>query len=417
MNPTRRKFLKTLATAPLLAASNSQILGVETSNSPQTKKRFFFTSQGKTAMMNADGSGLKYLSFDVPDQVTWQPGGFFPDGHRVIFLSMEPRRDGPGKPFGEYYHKTPTHLWIYDLDSGSLKEIATKERLAPFITPQAILKNGRMLIQVIRKKVPQTFNINLDGSDPKPFTQPGEGMPYGISLSPDGDRVAYHLAASSGYEIRTSDVDGRNKKLVFKKKGHLYFGPRWSPDGEWLIFQDCQSGKDPGHDWSDLILSRPDGSDQRKLTEGQPLWFAATYGSPGNRGSGSNIPIWSKDGTILFSQRLPGSKTAWEYQANRPDVDHFNRDFKPELARGGTEICRMDPNTGKVERITQSKPPVWDFRQVESSDAENILFCRAETSGTSGIWIADSDGKNQRLLTKGVDNLGADHPRWIPQSN
>ena len=33
-------------------------------------------------------------------------------------------------------------------------------------------------------------------------------------------------------------------------------------DGEWLIFQDCLYKKDPGHDWADLYLCRPDGSEQ-----------------------------------------------------------------------------------------------------------------------------------------------------------
>ncbi len=411
MKITRRKFLTATAVAPLIASARHDALA---SSLSLHRQRFFFTSQGKTGILNADGSGLRYLSFDVPNQATWQPTVFFPDG-RVIMLSMEPRRDGPGKPFSEYYHKTPTHIWIHDLDSGSLTEIATKERLAPFITPQLLLANGRMLIQVVRDKVPQTFNINLDGSDPRPFTQPGEGMPYGLDLSPDGRRVAYHLAAPGGYELRTSDVDGANKTLVAKQDGHLYFAPRWSPDGEWLIFQDCQSRKHPGHDWADMVLSRPDGSDQRLLTEGQPLWFAATYGSPKTRGGGSNVPIWSRDGTILFSRGLPNSKPAWEYQADRVDVDHFNRDYKPDLAQGGTEICRMNPKTGVVQRITDSEPPVWDFRQVESSDGQHILFCRAKTGDAPALWMMDSKGKHQRILTQGVDDLGADHPRWIPK--
>lgn len=410
MNLQRRQFLQ-CAAASICAAATSGATPLAESSRPL---RFFFTSQGKTAMMNADGTGLRYLEFEVPNQATWQPAGFFPDGHRVIMLSMEPRLDGPGKPFEEYYHKTPTHIWIHDLDTGTLEEIATKERLAHFQTPQLLLADGRMLIQVIRDKVAQTFSINLDGSDPQPFTQPGEGMPYGLSLSPDGKRVAYHLAGPRGYEILTADVDGTNKTLVAQKDGHLYFGPNWSPDGEWLIFQDCISGEDPGHDWSDLVLSRPDGSDQRLLTEGAALWFAATYGMPGNRSGGSNMPVWSKDGTILFCRRLPDSKVPWEYQRDRPDVDHFNRDFKPESARGGTAICRMDPKTGTVTPLTHAEPPVWDFRNAESTDGNHILFCRAETAGIPGLWSCDADGANARLLTKGVDDLGADHPRWIP---
>ena len=410
MTLDRRTFLKTTASLPLVASVGNFALA----NSPTRQQRFFFTSQGKTAMMNADGSGLRYLSFDIPNQATWQPTGFFPNSHRVLLMSMEPRKDGPGRPFSEYYHKTRTHIWIHDLETGSLDEIVTKERLAPFCTPQLLLPGGRLLIQVVRDKVPQIFNINLDGSDPQPFTQPGEGMPYGLNLSPDGTRVAYHLAAASGYEIRTSDLDGGNKTLVAKREGHLYFAPRWSPDNEWLIFQDCHFKQDPGHNWSDLVLSRPDARDQRLLTQGQSLWFAATYGSPENRGSGSNVPIWSKDGTILFSRRLPGSKPAWQYRKNHTDVDHFNRVFRPDQAQGGTEICRLDPKTGDLQRITKPGSSVWDFRQVESPDGQSILFCRAKTGETSGLWITDSKGEAQRLLTFGFENLGADHPRWIP---
>jgi Tol biopolymer transport system component len=415
----RRRFLKTSAGLPVFAATTSGALAADPAaanpaHNSLAEKKFFFTSQGKTALMNGDGSGLRYLTFDVPGQATWQPGAFFPDGKRVLILSMEPRRDGPGKPFDEYYHTTPTHIWIHNLETLSLDEIATKQRLAPFITPQLLLTDGRMMIQVISNKVPQSFTINLDGSDPRPFTQAGEGMPYGMHLSPDGKRVAYHLAASGGYEIRTSDIDGGNKLLITKKNGHVFFGPRWSSDGDWIIFQDCHHAQDPGHDWADLTISRPDGSELRHLTDGQSLWFAATYGSPGNRGSGSNMPIWSKDGFILMSRRLPNSKVAWEYRQDHADVDHFNRAYKPELARGGTEICRLDMQTGSVQRITKSAPPVWDFRQVESTDGEHLLFCRAETGGTASIWRMDSNGENQRLLTTGIDNRGADHPRWIP---
>ncbi len=413
MKLDRRQFLRNAALAPLVTAAACATPTTSGSTDGSSPGRFFFTSQGKTAMMNADGSALRYLEFDIAKQATWQPGEIFPDGHRVIFLSMEPRRDGPGKPFAEYYHQTPTHIWIYDLDDTSLTEIANKERLAPFCTPQLLLDDGRMLVQVVRNKVAQTFSINLDGTDPREFTRAGEGMPYGLDLSPNGRRVAYHLAGPDGYVIWTSDPDGGNRSLVAQRPGHLYFAPQWSPDGAWLIFQDCRFRKDPGHDWADLCLSRPDGSEQRLLTKGQALWFGATYGSAENRGGGSNVPTWTKDARILCSHRLPDSKVPWEFQAERPDTDHFNRDFRPQLARGGTEICRINPRNGAVERLTRSEPPVWDFRQTESPGGKQLLFCRAETGGVPGIWIADSNGRNQRLLTKGLDDRGADHPRWI----
>ncbi len=409
----RRQFLGAAAVAPLAAFAGSAAAANGNTRRQSGPQRFFFTSQGKTAMMNEDGSGLRYFEFDVPNQETWQPCAFFPDGRRVLFLSMEPRLDGPGKPFNEYYHKTPTHIWVHDLENGSLEEVATRERLAPFCTPQLLLDDGRMLVQVVRDGVAQTFSINLDGSEPKAFTRPGEGMPYGLSLSPDGRRVAYHLAGPSGYVIRTSDTDGGNRTVVAARSGHLYFCPQWSPDGQWLVFQDCLHEQDPGHDWSDLCMSRPDGTEQRMLTEGQSLWFAATYGAPGNRGGGSNTPTWTRDGMVLFCRRLPDSKVPWEYQPHRPDTDHFNREYKPALARGGTEICRMNPQDKSVARLTRSEPPVWDFRGHESPNGKRVLFCRAETGGAPGIWIVNSDGTNERLLTRGIDERGADHPRWV----
>jgi Tol biopolymer transport system component len=406
----RRQFLGAMA-VPVLGATSCRTRPGEPHAS---RSRFFFTSQGRTAVMNADGSGLRYFDFQKPNQVTWQPGPFFSDGRGVIFLSMEQRRDGPGRPFDEYYTQTPTHLWIYDLDKDSLREIATRDRLAVFYTPALLVSDERLLVQVVRNKVGQIFSMNLDGSDAREFTRAGEGLPYGLSLSPDSRRVAYHLASPRGYEIWTSDTEGANRTRVAGHPDHLYFGTSWSPDGQWLLYQDCHFKQDPGHDWSDICIGRPNGTEHRVLTNGQAHWFGATYGNPQNRGGGSNMPMWTRDGGILFSRKLPGSKVAWEFQRQRLDTDHFNRDFKPEQARGGTQICRLDPRDGSVTRLTASTTSVWDFRASESFDGRQIVFCRALTGEPPTIWVKNSNGENARLLTRGLDSKGADHPRWLP---
>lgn len=375
--------------------------------------RFLFTSQGKTAIANADGSDLRYLELDAPGQATWQPGPSFSDGRHVILLSMEPRRDGIGKPFEEFYTQTPTHLWRYDLDSGDLAELCTKNRLAPFVTPALLLSDDRLLVQVVRDKVGQIFSVRLDGSDPREFTRAGEGLPYGLSLSPDGQRVAFHLASPQGYQIWTSDLDGQNRMQVAGRPDHLYFGTSWSPDGKWVLFVDCLYQNDPGHDWCDVCVGRAVGGELRVLTSGQAMWFAATYGNPTTRGGGSNLPAWTPEGKILFPRRLPESKVAWEYQANRVDVDHFNRDFKPELAHGGTEICLLDPRNGEQKTLTRNDSSKWDFRASASPDGRWIVFCRAATGGAPSIWVMNASGENARRITGGVDNRGADHPRWL----
>lgn len=376
--------------------------------------RFLFTSKGKTVMMSADGTGWHVFDFKDPNQATWQPCGFFADGNRVVFLSMEPRRDGPGRSFEEYYTKTPTHIWIHDLKSGSLTEIATRNRMAVFYTPALLLSDDRLLVQVCRDRGGQIYSMNLDGTDAQEFTRASDGFPYGLSLSPDGKRVAFHLACEGGYQVWTSDVKGSNRVRVAAAPGHIYFGTCWSPDGKWVLYVDCLPGQDPGHDWADVCIGRADGGEHRVLTRGQAMWFGATYGNPKMRGGGSNVPAWTRDGRILYPRRLPGSKVAWEFQPQRPDVDHFNRDYKPELARGGTEVCILDPRDGTEKALTHSVPPVWDFRASESPDGRYVVYCRAETGGVPAIWVMDSDGRNPRKLTQGLDETGADHPRWLP---
>src|SRR5204862_1745767 len=113
--------------------------------------------------------------------------------------------------------------------------------------------------------------------------------------------------------------------------------------------------------------------------------------------------------------KLPGSKPAWEFQAQRPDTDHFNRDYKPELAHGGTEICRLDPKTGAVTELTESHPRQWNFHNTCSEDGSSILFCRAKTGESPAIWIMDADGKDLEMLTRGIEDRGAVGPSWLRQ--
>lgn len=406
----RRSFLRA---APFLppALASALASGCQSSPSPRPPAHLLFTSAGRTCLIHPDGSGFRPLTLQAPGQVTWQPAGSLPDG-RLLLLSMEARRDGPGRPFDQFYHQTPTHVWAHDLDSGELQELATRERRAPFYTPQLVLPSGRILMQVIRERPGQILNMNLDGSDAREFTGNDEGLPYGFSLQPGGERVAFHLASPRGYEIWTSDPLGRDRIRIAGQSGHLFFGPVWSPDGRFLAFQDCLQARDPGHDWSDVCIARPDGSDLTRLTSGQAMWFAATYGPAGRHGGGSNILAWSNDNRLLFPERLPDSRVPWQYRPDRPDTDHFNRDFNPDQARGGTRIRSLDPVTGSSTLLAPADPVAWDFRCTPSPDGRWLAFCRARTGGSPGLWILRRGEVHPRLLSLGLDDAGADHPRW-----
>lgn len=361
------------------------------------------------------GAAPRPLEFSAPGQKTWQPAGFFADG-RILLLSMEERQDGPGRPFDQYYTLTKTHIWRGNPTTGALEELAVRERMAVFETPALLLPGDeRMLIQVAKPGSGKIFNVRLDGSDPHEFTREGDGFPYGLSASPDGRRIAFHTAGPSphSYRIWTADSRGDGRILIAGDPAHLYFAPVWSPDGRSVLFQDCRHHEDPGHDWSGLCIAPAEGGPLQHVTDGQEAWFGATYGPADRKGGGSNVPQWMPDGSVVFSCRIPGSEVPWRYQSQRPDTDHFNRDYLPDQSKGGTYVCRIDPASRARTALTTPIDGTWDFRVTPSPDGKTIAFCRCRTGGSPSLWIMNADGSSQVKLTDGFEATGADHPRWI----
>ena len=376
-----------------------------------TRPRLLFNSRGRLGVFDLNDSRIWYPRPDVPGMVSWSWGPVFEDRCRVIVSGCEPGKAWEGN--------VRVHLWIYDLDENRLlEEIARKNRPAPFMVCSHILPGeDRLVMNPIIDGKQRVWTMDLDGSDPREITRVEDGFVYCVQISPDGQKIAYHATMLSGrdsYCVFVSDLDGGNRVEVASAPGHLYFGPMWSPDGKWLIYQDCHYPDDPGHDWADLCLGSRDGSINRKVTEGQRQWFATSYGDPETRGGGSNMAQWTPDGKrVTYTRAEPGSQTAWPYQAERPDTDHFNRDYYPEDARGGTAICLLDPFTGEETEFIPCESRVWNFRAVWSPDGSMFAFCRAEVGSPSSLWLVNADGSAPRMLTDGYEHQGADHPLWV----
>ena len=376
-----------------------------------TRPRLLFNSRGRLGVFDLNDSRIWYPRLDVPGMVSWSWGPVFEDRCRVIVSGCEPGKAWEGN--------VRVHLWIYDLDENRLlEEIARKNRPAPFMVCSHILPGeDRLVMNPIIDGKQRVWTMDLDGSDPREITRAEDGFVYCVQISSDGQKIAYHATMLSGrdsYCVFVSDLDGGNRVEVASALGHLYFGPMWSPDGKWLIYQDCHYPDDPGHDWADLCLGSRDGSINRKVTEGQRQWFATSYGDPETRGGGSNMAQWTPDGKrVTYTRAEPGSQTAWPYQAERPDTDHFNRDYYPEDARGGTAICLLDPFTGEETEFIPCESRVWNFRAAWSPDGSMFAFCRAEVGSPSSLWLVNADGSAPRMLTDGYEHKGADHPLWV----
>ena len=377
---------------------------------PRRSQAFYYLSQNKVFGMGIDGTNTGELHFQVPKVVSWQAGPAFLDGKRQLMIGWE---DGP-----TFKGIVPSHTWICNVNNGKLvQEAFVKDRLGPHYAPVTLLPGDeRALVSVVLDGKGRLFNMRLDGSDPKEVITPSGGFSYGFDVNPSGDRITFHTTGPRplNYRIIVSNLDGSQPVTVASNPDHLYFGPIWSPNGKSLLYLDCKSRTDPGHDWADLCIGTPAGSSHRVVTEDQCLWFASSHGVPGKKGSGSIIPEWTPDGSaILVNRKMPGSKPPWEFQAQRPDTDHFNRDYHPERARGGTQLCLLDPKTGKFRELTEPKEGEWNWGGRFIKSGEQLLFHRAQVGETAAIWIMNADGSKQRLLTRGKDGDGAIFSRWM----
>ncbi|MBM4075907.1 MAG: hypothetical protein FJ267_09715 [Planctomycetes bacterium] len=228
------------------------------------------------------------------------------------------------------------------------------------------------------------------------------GIGIGLSIGQTWTRL---LAQASPSSVVSSN--DKSRRFFFTSQGKTGIG---RTDGQAVQYMEFNA---PGQATWQPGSVFPDGRRVIVLTSGQSMWFAASYGNLKSRGGGSNVPSWTADGKILFPHRTEGARVPWQYRVNQTDVDHFNRDYRPDQARGGSQICELDPRNGSLKLLTTVQESVWDFRSSSSSDGKQIVFCRAATGETPSIWTMDRDGKNARKITQGIDDLGADHPRWI----
>ena len=135
----------------------------------------------------------------------------------------------------------------------------------------------------------EVYVMNDDGTDKRKLTNHPR-VDVEPSWSPDGSQIVFistrnSVKADEFFDLYVIDADGSNVKQITD----FGFGtsPRWSPDGEWLLFE----GRE-------IHACRADGTDLWKVT---PPKFAVNMSLGG----------WSPDGKqILYIESIKGQVTA-----------------------------------------------------------------------------------------------------------
>ncbi|MCB0188259.1 MAG: PD40 domain-containing protein, partial [Caldilineaceae bacterium] len=246
------------------------------------------------------------------------------------------------------------------------------------------------------------------------------------ALSPDGATVAF-TRGGGAMGLYLINVDGSNERRIFGER-ELLRSPKWSPDGQWIVFSrgdefnkcyldedtgEClrftpffTEGLDTGKDHV-YKLARVDrnGDNYRDLAV-VPDAFAPDWSAAGvvyQSAAGLQItqdtpednnhllyfdihrqyhqdPDWQPGGhRIVFQQR----------QGSHYEIFAINDD-------GGGLTALTRPVTALVDQLPSNVSPAW------SPDGQSIVFLSNRMAdneaGPWRLWVMNGDGSNQRPL-------------------
>lgn len=190
---------------------------------------------------------------------------------------VEPRLSPDG---GTVAYADGGHVWLVAAAGGPPR------RLVEGSSPVWI-DDARLVISVEREDETRLAVVAVDDPWPRRLTVECDdhGDEWGATVSPDGSTVAYVFTVRANLresQICVADVETGAVRTLTRPPDMADRHPAWSPDGAWIAFASERSG------WFELHLVRPDGSEERQLTDD-----AGDF----------HVPAWSADGTTIVASR------------------------------------------------------------------------------------------------------------------
>ena len=319
---------------------------------------------------NLDGSDPRRLTENLMTDhfPVWSP-----DGSRIAFVRTT------------VYRGSPLVVGSYAIEDNSIvissPDGSDQRKVADIIPTICTTSHGR-------------FTECSDGRKGTRFTRERELAPSTFSWSPDGGGLAFE----SGGAAHTVGADGSN---LTRLSDMVLEAPVWSPDGSLVAF-----GRSGEH-ISDIVVSSPDGSDQRSIVglKGISLWT-----SDGSDVRFSAIPESTDSGEQRVTADLVASSIAWS-----PDGSEIR--FVGSLAsmdsddggHGYAGIFSVGADGSDMRIIAEIE---WPSLVSWSPDGSRIAVRIMSTSGSSNddriltpkvvLYTMSSDGSDKRVLVRGT---------------
>ncbi|WP_168464191.1 Tol-Pal system protein TolB [Wolbachia endosymbiont of Ctenocephalides felis wCfeT] len=203
----------------------------------------------KIAVMNQDGSDIKYLTNG--DKFVSTPR-FSPDGKSIVYIS---------------YLDGKSYIISKSLKYNTESIISVFEGVisAPRFSPDG----KSLLISHSSDGKTNILSLDLNSKRTKKITT-NSAISTSPSLSPDQKYMVFSSDMSGNQQLYIIDLTNKKLKRISFGKGR-YATPVWSPRGDLIAFTKIQSGK------FYIGVMKPDGKEERLLSEGHkiesPAWL------------------------------------------------------------------------------------------------------------------------------------------------
>lgn len=287
--------------------------------------------------------------------ITMAPGGL-----RQLTAEENDERDPVFSPRGDVFAVSSNRsgtfeLWLYPSRQGGIRQLTSNPTDAQDIAPDWHPNANALLFQSNRiGGIPNIWRYNFSERGITQLTLSKFGA-EGARYSPDGNQIVFTMYdATARRSIWMMDAEGRNPTLLTDG-----FDPSWSPDGRTIVF--ARTVREGSDRTTDIWLMDVDGTNPRRLTteksksetaprfspDGQTILFEMTWNptdsvsaTPTRRilreiwmigVDGQNArqltlyqgsrPSWSPDGRMaIFSSARGSSQDVWMIQPTVPNT-------------------------------------------------------------------------------------------------
>lgn len=219
----------------------------------------------RLAIMDQDGAGVRYLTRG--DDLVLTPR-FSPSTQEITYMSY-----GQGDP----------RVFLLNIETGQREVVGNFPGMT--FSPRFSPDGQRIIMSLQQGGNSNIFAMDLRSKSTTRLTD-APAIDTAPSYSPDGSRICFESDRGGTQQIYVMAANGGGAQRISFGQGS-YSTPVWSPRGDYIAFTKRGAGN------FGIGVIRPDGKDERLLTEG--------YHNEG--------PTWAPNGRVLMFFRDPGGNS------------------------------------------------------------------------------------------------------------